>query len=92
MFDCETQGLKMYELGLFNNIFVQLLSSSFGSFSFFLVEGYLLPFWHLNWFKNETPLEVTSEAYSECFQTSKMEVFEYITNSFLQLFSENALS
>ena len=43
MFDCETQGLKMYELGLFNNIFVQLLSSSFGSFSFSLVEGYLLP-------------------------------------------------
>ena len=32
MFDCGTQGLKMYELGLFNNIFVQLLSSSFGSF------------------------------------------------------------
>ena len=32
MFDCGTQGLKMYELGLFNNIFVQLLSSSFDSF------------------------------------------------------------
>ena len=30
MFDCGTQGLKMYELGLFNNIFGHLLSSSFG--------------------------------------------------------------
>ena len=34
MFDCGTQGLKMYELDLFNNIFVQLLSRSFGSFFF----------------------------------------------------------
>ena len=35
MFDCGTQDLKMYELGLFNNIFVHLLSSSFG-FIFFV--------------------------------------------------------
>ena len=36
MFDYETQGLKMCEVGLFNNIFIQLLSSSFGSiFSIF---------------------------------------------------------
>ena len=33
MFDCAVQGLKMYELVLLNNIFVQLFSSSFGSFS-----------------------------------------------------------
>ena len=32
MFDCPTQGLKMYELVLFDNIFVQLFSSSFCSF------------------------------------------------------------
>ena len=32
MFDWGAQDLKMYELGLFNNIFVQLLSSSFRSF------------------------------------------------------------
>ena len=31
MFDSATQGLEMYELFLFNNIFVQLFSSSFGS-------------------------------------------------------------
>ena len=31
MFDCATQGLKIYELDLFNNIFVQLFSSSSGS-------------------------------------------------------------
>ena len=35
MFDCGTQDLKMYELGLFNDIFVHLLSSSFG-FIFFV--------------------------------------------------------
>ena len=35
MFDCGLQDLKMYELGLFNNIFVHLLSSSFG-FIFFV--------------------------------------------------------
>ena len=34
MFDCGTQDLKMNELGLFNNIFVQLLSSLFGSIFF----------------------------------------------------------
>ena len=43
MFDCAMQGLKMYELVLFNNIFVQLFSSLFGSLWFFLVDGYLLP-------------------------------------------------
>ena len=32
MFDCATQVLKMYELVLFNNFFVQLFSRSFGSF------------------------------------------------------------
>ena len=32
MFDCAMQGLKMYELVLFNNIFIQLFSSSVGSF------------------------------------------------------------
>ena len=35
MFDCGTQDLKMHGLGLFNNIFVHLLSSSFG-FIFFV--------------------------------------------------------
>ena len=34
MFDSEMQGLKMSELGLFNNIFVQLFSSLFGSIFF----------------------------------------------------------
>ena len=29
IFDCGKQGLKMYELVLFNNILVQLFSSSF---------------------------------------------------------------
>ena len=37
MFNCAMQGLKMNELVLFNNIFVQLF------FLFFLVGGYLLP-------------------------------------------------
>ena len=32
MFDCATQVLKMYELVLFSNFFVQLFSRSFGSF------------------------------------------------------------
>ena len=31
MLDSATQGLEMYELFLFDNIFVQLFSSSFGS-------------------------------------------------------------
>ena len=34
MFDCGTQDLKMNELGPFNKIFVQLLSSLFGSIFF----------------------------------------------------------
>ena len=34
MFDSGMQGLKMSELGLFNNIFVQLFSSLFGSIFF----------------------------------------------------------
>ena len=52
MFNCgRMQSFKIYELGLFNNILVttlavfnnvQLLSNLF-SFSFFLVEDYLLP-------------------------------------------------
>ena len=54
MFDCGTQDFKMYELGLCNNIFVinircvQQRSTTFKfvclfvSFSFFLVEDYLL--------------------------------------------------
>ena len=51
MFDCATQGLKMFELVLFTNIFVQLFSSLFSgfwflvlSFCFFLVEGYLVSY------------------------------------------------
>ena len=32
MFDCETQGLKMYELVLFRIVLIQLFSRSFGSF------------------------------------------------------------
>ena len=32
MFECATQNLKMCELVLFNNFFVQLFSRSFGSF------------------------------------------------------------
>ena len=39
MFDCGTQDLKMNELGLFNNIFVQLLSSLFGSIFFVFPSG-----------------------------------------------------
>ena len=44
MFDCETHGLKMYGLGLFNNILVQLLSSLSG-FIFFVFPSrrYILP-------------------------------------------------
>ena len=34
MFDCAMQGLKMNELVLFTNIFVQLVSSLLGSFFF----------------------------------------------------------
>ena len=69
---------------LFNNIFVQLFWSSFGSFLFwfFLVKVicYLLD---PNWFKNETSLtlEANSEAYSEHCQTSKLEGFAQIVNS-----------
>ena len=32
MFDCKTQGLKMYELALFRIVFIQLFSRSFASF------------------------------------------------------------
>ena len=32
MFDCATQGLKIYELVLFNNVFVQLFLKSFSFF------------------------------------------------------------
>ena len=69
---------------LFNNIFVQLFWSSFGSFLFwfFLVKVicYLLD---SNWFKNETflTLEANSEAYSEHCQTSKLEGFAQIVNN-----------
>ena len=45
MFDCPMQGLKMNELVLLTNIFVQLVSSLFGYLFFiFLVDGYLLPY------------------------------------------------
>ena len=73
MFDCAMQGLKMYELVLLINIFVQLVSSLLGSF--FLIfpsRAYLLPYSY--WFKNETALEATSGVYSEPCQTSKMEI------------------
>ena len=77
MFDCALQGLKMCELVLFTNIFVQLVSSlldlSLFYFWLFLVDSYLLPYSY--WFKNDTSLKATSEAYSEPCQTSKMEVF-----------------
>ena len=41
MFDWAMQGLKMYELVLFSNIFVQLISSSFGSFFLVLPSRWL---------------------------------------------------
>ena len=42
MFDCTMQGLKMNELVLFTNIFVQLVSSLLGSF-FFIFPSRRLP-------------------------------------------------
>ena len=74
MFDCATQGLKMYELVPLNKIFVQLFSSLLGFF--FLVFSIRLSISLSNWFKNETSLEATSGAYSERRQASKMvEIF-----------------
>ena len=62
-------------------LFSVFWSSLVLSFWFFLVEGYLLPLM-LNWFKSDISLtlEVNSEAYSEPFQTSKMEVFAQLVN------------
>ena len=42
MLDCATQGLKMHELDLFNNVFVQLFSRLFRSF-FLVFPGRRLP-------------------------------------------------
>ena len=76
MFDCRTQDLKMCELGLFNNIFVQLLSSSFGSFSFFLSRRLSITFDIQINLKVKHPWKPLQEACSEPCQISKMEVFE----------------
>ena len=76
MFDCRTQDLKMCELGLFNNIFVQLLSSSFGSFSFFPSRRLSITFDIQINLKVKHPWKSLQEACSESCQTSKMEVFE----------------
>ena len=71
------QGLKMCELVLFTNIFVQLVSSLLDTFFLTFPSRQLsitlLPYSY--WFKNDTSLKATSEAYSEPCQTSKMEVF-----------------
>ena len=47
MFDCAMQGLKMYELVLFSNIFVQLISSLFGSFFLVLPSRWLSITFHI---------------------------------------------
>ena len=67
MFDCAMQTLKMYELVLFNKIFVQLFSSSF--FSFFLV--FLSRMLSVT-FDIQIDLKMK---HPETRQTSKMEVF-----------------
>ena len=67
MCDCVMQGLKMYELVLFNNIFVQLFSISFGSCSFVFPSRWLSVTLDI-----QTSLEATSEAYSEPCHTSKI--------------------
>ena len=79
------QPAKLHEVVLFNNIFVQLFWSTYGSF--FLVfpsRSDICYLWYSNWFKNETSLtlEANSEAYSEPCQTSKIEVFAQIVNGF----------
>ena len=67
MFDWAMQDLKMNELVLFNNIFVQLFSSLLGSF--------FLAFSSRSLSITLFTLEATSEAYLELSQTSKMEDF-----------------
>ena len=61
------QDLKMNELVLFNNVFVQLFSSLLGSF--------FLAFSSRSLSITLFTLEATSEAYLELSQTSKMEDF-----------------
>ena len=87
---------KLHELVLFNNIFVQLFWSTYGSF--FLVfpsRSDICYLWYSNWFKNETSLtlEANSEAYSEPCQTSKIEVFAQIVNGFwfLTIFAKSPI-
>ena len=79
------QRAKIYELVLFNNIFVQLFWSSFGSFFLVFPSRRLSVTFDIQTdFKKETSLtlEANSAAYSELSQTSKIEVFAQIVNGF----------
>ena len=67
MFDCATQALKMYELVLFNKIFVQLFSTLFCSF-FLVFTSRMLSVT----FDIQIDLKMK---HPETRQTSKMEVF-----------------
>ena len=72
------------------NYFVILLALSW----FFLVAGFCY-LWYLNWFKNEASLtlDARSEAYSEPFQSSKIQVFTNIVIGFslLTIFAKSSI-
>ena len=72
------------------NYFVILLALS----CFFLVAGFCY-LWYLNWFKYEASLtlDARSEAYSEPFQTSKIQVFTNIVIGFslLTIFAKSSI-
>ena len=77
------QRPKVYELVLFNNIFVQLFWSSLSSFCLVLPSRRLSDTFDIQTdFKNGTSLtlEANSEAYSEPCQTFKIEVFARLVN------------
>ena len=79
------QRVKVYELVLFNNIFVQLFWSTFGSFFLVLPSIRLFGTFDIQTdlkMKLSLTLGANSEAYSGPCQTSKMEVFAQILNGF----------
>ena len=76
--------MKIYELVLFNNIFIELFGSSFGSFFLVFPSRRLSVTFEIqiDLKSYSKTLEANSEAYSEPAQTSKVKVFAEIVNGF----------
>ena len=87
--------MKIYEVVLFNNIFVQLSRSSFGSFFLVFPSRRLSVTFEIQIDLKiySKTLEANSEPYSEPIQTSKVKVFGEIVNGFwfLTIFAKSSI-